>query len=532
MFTRKWVVEMILDLVGYRPDQDLALLRLVEPACGSGAFLGVIAQRVSASCRKHERDITAALDAVRAFDLLPRNVAASRALVERILTAEGWAADDAFRVAQAWVRRADYLLERPAGTPGVDVIVGNPPYIRLEDLPEERMSLYRALWPTMVGRADIYVGFFEAALRSLRAGGRLGFICADRWMRNQYGRELRKLVGDEFALDACIAMHDVDAFEEQVAAYPAVTVLRRGVQQSAVVADTTSRFGEIPAQDLLSWINRQEDQPLRRGTFEAARMPHWFSGDDLWPTGSPARLAVLEDLTERFTVMGQTPGVRVGIGVATGADKVFITRDPDLVEADRLLRMSMVRDTTSGRLEWSGHYLVNPWDDNGHLVDLERYPKLRAHFTRNAAALRGRYIARKNPEKWYKTIDKVETGLTQRPKLLFPDMKLSSHPVLDEGDFYPHHNLYFITSDVWDLEVLGGLLLSKVAEAFVDAYAVKMRGKTLRFQAQYLRRIPLPPPAAITSKQQERLITAFRNRDAEMATSAALDVYGLTEWPD
>ncbi|WP_433372858.1 hypothetical protein [Streptosporangium sp. CA-115845] len=43
VFTRKWVVEMILDLVGYRPDQDLALLRLVEPACGSGAFLGVIA---------------------------------------------------------------------------------------------------------------------------------------------------------------------------------------------------------------------------------------------------------------------------------------------------------------------------------------------------------------------------------------------------------------------------------------------------------------------------------------------------------
>ncbi|SFL14920.1 TaqI-like C-terminal specificity domain-containing protein [Streptosporangium canum] len=525
---------MILDLVGYRSDQDLSLLRLVEPACGTGAFLGVIAQRVSNSCRKHERDITDALDAVRASDLLPRNVAASRALVERILTAEGWASNDASRVAQAWVRRADYLLEQPPGTPQVDVVVGNPPYIRLEDLPEERMSLYRALWPTMVGRADIYVGFFEAALRSLRAGGRLGFICADRWMRNQYGRELRKLVGDEFALDACVTMHDVDAFEEQVSAYPAVTVLRRGVQESAVVADTTSRFGETAAQDLLSWIGRREDRPFQKETFEAARMPHWFSGDDMWPTGSPARLAVLEDLTERFTVLGQASGVRVGIGIATGADKVFITRDPDLVEADRLLQMSMVRDTTSGHLEWSGHYLVNPWDDNGHLVDLKQHPKLWAYFMRNAAALRGRYVAKKNPEKWYKTIDKVESGLRRQPKLLFPDMKLSSHPVLDKGGedgFYPHHNLYFITSDVWDLEVLGGILLSKVAEAFVDAYAVKMRGKTLRFQAQYIRRIPVPDPAVLTSAQKERLIDAFRKRDVEAATSAAMDVYNLTEWP-
>jgi len=41
-------------------------------------------------------------------------------------------------------------------------------------------------------------------------------------MRNQYGRELRRLVGEEFALDVCVTMHDVDAFEEQVSAYPAV----------------------------------------------------------------------------------------------------------------------------------------------------------------------------------------------------------------------------------------------------------------------------------------------------------------------
>lgn len=532
VFTRRWIVEMILDLVGYGPDQDLAALRLVEPACGAGAFLGVIARRVSDSCRKYGRDITDAADAVRAFDLLPRNVAKSRALVESILTAEGWAPADTSRMAHAWVRRGDYLLEQSRGTPAVDVVVGNPPYIRLEELPEERMALYRALWPTMVGRADIYIGFFEAALRSLRAEGRLGFICADRWMRNQYGRELRRLVGREFALDVCVTMHDVDAFEERVAAYPAVTVLRRGVQESAVVADTTERFGETEARELVSWIARKEEGTLRRKSFEAARMPHWFSGEDPWPMGSPARLAVLEDLTERFTVLGDAPGVRVGIGIATGADKVFITRDTDLVETDRLLPLSMVRDTTTGHFEWSGHFLINPWDSDGRLVDLERYPKLRAYLSRNTAVLKGRYVARKNPEKWYKTIDKVEAGLAQRPKLLFPDMKLSIHPVLDKGGFYPHHNLYFITSDTWDLEVLGGLLLSRVAEAFVDAYAVKMRGKTLRFQAQYLRRIPVPDPATLTLKQRKRLTDAFRRRDVEAATTAALDVYGLTAWPD
>jgi hypothetical protein len=261
-------------------------------------------------------------------------------------------------------------------------------------------------------------------------------------------------------------------------------------------------------------------------------MPHWFSGDDLWPSGSPARLAALEDLTERFTVLGdKRSGVRVGIGIATGADKVFITNDAELVESERLLPLAMVRDTTSGTLTWAGNCLVNPWDENGQLVDLERYPRLGAWFRRNRSALNGRYVAKKAPDKWYKTIDKVEHGLTARPKLLFPDMKLRSHPVLDKGGYYPHHNLYFITSDVWDLEVLGGLLLSKVAEAFVDAYAVKMRGKTLRFQAQYLRRIPVPMPGDIKPEIGAALTAAFRARDVEAATGAAIKAYGLSEWP-
>lgn len=532
VFTRRWVVEMILDLVDYRSDRDLAAMRLVEPACGAGAFLEAVAQRVSESCRKHERPVLDAVAAVTAFDLLPRNVEKARALVRRVLVDEGWSDDHALAIARTWVRRGDYLLEGRAKR-NVDFVVGNPPYIRLEDVPESRTNLYRALCPTMVGRADIYIGFFESGLRSLRDGGRLGFICADRWMRNQYGRELRRLVTSEYALDACITMHDVDAFEEQVAAYPAVTVLRRGRQRSAIVADTTRDFGETAAREVMTWIGQASGETTRGVSYEAARLPHWFSGDDLWPTGSPARLAVLEDLAKRFTALGDSAsGVRVGIGIATGADKVFITKERDAVEKERLLPLAMVRDTTSGYLEWSGHYLVNPWNDQGNLVDLDDFPKLRSYFARNAAALRGRYVAKKNPDKWYKTIDKVERGLVDRPKLLFPDMKLISHPVLDEGGHYPHHNLYFVTSEVWDLKVLGGLLLSKVAEAFVDAYAVKMRGKTLRFQAQYLRRIPVPLPEAIRPDHARRLADAFVKRDVKMATAAALEVYGVAEWPE
>lgn len=530
--TRRWVVELILDLVDYTPDRDLSSVRMVEPACGHGAFLEAIAERVSRSCRLRNQSLRSAKDSVRALDLLPANVAASREAVRRVLVSEGWDRRVSSEISRAWVRQGDYLLDDSPDLSDVDVVVGNPPYIRLEDVPEQRMRLYRETCQTMTGRSDVYVGFFETALTSLTAEGRLGFICADRWMRNQYGRDLRRLVCDNGSVDAIITMHDVDVFYDQVSAYPAITLLRRGSQGVVAAARADRSFGADHAPRLLKWIEGEE-LGLESEGFKAARLPHWFSGDDHWPVASPARLSVIEALNDRFVALGDPESrARVGIGVATGADRIFITKDPTLVETDRLLPLAMVADTRAGELHWSGNYLVNPWTASGRLVDLAEYPKLAKYLCAHSDALAGRHVGRRQPMRWYRTIDKVDASLTPLPKLLFADMKLTSEPILDPGGHYPHHNLYFVVSDVWDLRVLGGLLISKVAEAFVDAYAVKMRGGTLRFQAQYLRRIRLPRPEELTAGQCEALAEAFDRRDVAVATEVALTVYGLTGLPD
>nr|WP_202521083.1 N-6 DNA methylase [Streptomyces sp. SID5614] len=532
VFTRRWIVETILNMVGYKDDLDLADMRIVEPACGQGAFLIPIAARLSASCRSRGRSLLDASAAILAFDLLERNIQQTRAALTEQLLSDGWSAQDVQRVIHSWVRQGDFLLQE--SSPGTaDFVVGNPPYIRLEDVPDERMRAYRQACPSMQGRADIYIGFYDAGLRKLRHGGKLGFICADRWMRNQYGRALRQLVTRGYSMDLVLTMHDVDAFEEQVSAYPAITVISRGAQGTAVAADATGAFDAEAARGFGKWVTESGEHLVKASSYHAARLPHWFPGEDSWPAASPARLAMLEDLSDRFPLLEEeTTGTRVGIGVATGADKVFITRDPSTAEPDRLLPLAMVRDTTSGKLDWGGTYLVDPWDEQGQLVDLNAYPKLATYFAQHRPALAKRYIAVKQPARWYKTIDKVDHRLAQRPKLLLPDMKLTIHPVLDEGGLYPHHNLYYIVSDAWDMRVLGGLLLSKVAEAFVEAYAVKMRGGTLRFQAQYLRKIRVPDPADMREEDRGALAGAFEMRDVRAATEAALRAYGLDELPD
>ena len=527
VFTRRWVVDVLLDLTGYRAERNLSDLLLLEPSCGSGAFLGPAIERLLASATKRGRPVLSLRDSIRAYDLLPEHVANCRQLCRDVLRRAGASEENAALLAEAWVNQADFLIDSAIDGLSVDVAIGNPPYIRYDDLPEDVAAEYRRKWLTMRGRGDIYIGFFERALVSLKPGGRVGFICADRWMRNQYGAALRAVVSERFAVEHVWPMHDVDAFEAKVSAYPAITVLANHPQASVVVADTTADFGPNAAAALAAATRQADFEHFEVTGVTAHKLPHWFAGGSLWPTGSPARLALIEYLNDHFRPLHDPQtGTRVSIGVATGADQVYVTKDRDAVEPDRLLPLAMRRDLMTGTFKWQGNYLVNPWTDDGDLVRLTDYPRFAAYLESHPS-LRKRHVARKAPASWHRTIDKVTPGLLHRPKLLIQDMKAHIHPVLEPGGHYPHHNLYYVVSDQWDMEVLGGLLLSRVAQAFIEAYCVRMRGGTLRFQAQYLKQIRVPSPASLSTDLQSRLRSAFVCRDVSAATEAAAAAYGI-----
>jgi adenine-specific DNA-methyltransferase len=529
VFTRRWVVDLILDLSGYTPEKDLAGLTVVEPACGSGAFLIALVERLIESAKRHGHKLVSTRNAIIARDLQAHHVAKSRAVVRQALATAGIDSSQSQRLARRWIQQGDFLLNPPAEK-SADWVVGNPPYIRLEDVSPQLSNAYREACPAMGGRSDVYIGFYERGLATLREGGVLGFICADRWMRNAYGSSLRTLIGREYAVDAIVSMTAVDAFEDEVSAYPAITILRRGEQGTGpLIADAKPHFSADDARQLARVAASRRGQS-RSSAFSASRMPRWFQGPTGWPHGSPAQLGAIAELEGRLpTLEDVNRKTRVGIGLASGADRVFITDDPGLVESERLLPMAMVRDLTDGRMDWSGHYLINPWDEEG-LIDLDDWPATKAYLSKHEATLGKRHTSKKTGN-WHRTIDRVVSGLAQSPKLYLPDFKESLFPVLDPGETYPHHNLYWITSDEWDLEVLGGILLSDMANMFIDAYSVRMRGGYLRFQAQYLRRIRVPRPDQVDGRARRTLRSAFRSRDREKANHAALPLYDLSALP-
>ncbi len=527
VYTKLWVVELLLDLAGYTDDRNVVDATAVEPSAGDGAFLVPMVSRLIASCKRQGRPLADCAKSLIAFELSHESACQARALCASILLKNGAKPAMAEGLAAGWVKTGDYLFE--SLDVAADYVIGNPPYIRLEDIPEQTANLYRNMLPTMRGRADLYIGFYEAALRQLKKGGVCAFICADRWMRNQYGGELRKLVTSAYSVDVVIEMHNADAFADEVDAYPAITVIRRQAQGAAIIASAGPAAGATASGKLSGALlaSRGKKPAIMPKGLRTARVDTWFAGSAPWPCQSPEQLALLRCLEDRFPPLEAS--AKVGIGVASGNDRVFVTKNPDLVEPSRLLKLALAGDALHDRFEWSGHYLVDPWDAKG-LVDLAAFPLLKAYYESHGAALKKRHTAVNNTKGgWYKTIDRVTHALTAKPKLYIPDIKNTLHPVLDAGKTYPHHNLYFIQSEHWDLEVLGGLLISAFGQFFVESYGVRMRGGYLRFQAQYLRRIRVPAPGTLSIKQAGQLRIAFGERDTDLATSVALELYGISK---
>lgn len=528
VYTKPWMVELVLDLAGYMPKRRLAELVALEPSAGDGAFLSAMVRRLVESCERHGIPLTDAGRAIQAFEIDPEAAERAVGVVCETLKQLRVPAATATKLARQWIKTADFL-EASLCFPIADFVIGNPPYIRLEEIPASKAAFYRSGFSAMRGRADIYVAFYQAALYQLKPGGVCAYICADRWMLNDYGSALREFITTEgYNVRHVIEAHDVPAFETEVTAYPAVTIIAREKQGPVTVSKALPGIEKVKTQSLVKSITSLGSSP----GIKTARFPDWFHGTEPWPCSSPEALKLLKHLEAScFPLECKITGTKIGIGVATGADKVFISPGKPDIEPDRILPLALASDMKDGKVRWSGHCMANPWNSNG-LVDLAEYPLLKQHLKPHHELLSSRHTAKKDrAENWHKTIDRVNLGLLKKHKLYIADIKERLLPALDTGKTYPQHNLYWITSETWDIKVLGALLMSAVGEFFIHCYGVRMRGGYLRFQAQYLRRIRVPDPKNISPKLAETLRQAFDTQDFELATKAALEAYQIDEIP-
>ncbi|MFZ5495041.1 MAG: Eco57I restriction-modification methylase domain-containing protein [Verrucomicrobiota bacterium] len=526
VFTKPAIVETILDLAGYKPESSrLADFRLFEPSCGDGAFLTQSIRRLLRSELHWKKRIDWSdrqLDqAITASDLNSGFIALARKTTVELLCAEGCPVLRAGELAEHWVRHADFLLTSWRGT--FDFVVGNPPYVRIEDLPAAVLQRYRELYRTCTDRADLYVAFFEKGLRLLSRRGCLAYICANRFAKNLYGRELRQLIAREYRVRYYLNLEHTQPFETQVSAYPCIAVIDRQRGQptrAATLSDVQPETLATLSQDDSS------AQPTTLATF-----PNWYLDGAPWIATERRNYDRMVALAESCpTLENSAPETKVGIGVATGADDIYVLKGlENSVESTCQLPLVMAADISPQSIDWSGCYLMNPFadSDDGSLRDLAQFPGLKAYFTKHRAALEARHVAQKRAENWYRTIDRVNLQLTRRPKLVIPDIQSGGVIGYDEGRYYPHHNVYWVTSRGWNLRALQALLRSSLVLEQVRAHSVQMRGGAIRYQAQVLRKVRVPSFSALSPKLVELLAEVSTSTDQAQIDALATQAFVL-----
>ncbi len=478
-------------------------LSVLEPSCGDGAFVLPIVDALISENPNWDDD---SLDGfLLAFDVSEKSISHVKCEVAARLDSAGCPKDVVKRLLSCWFRCEDFLLYDFLGK--FDVVIGNPPYIRFDNIAPEKQRAYKARYDTFTERCDIYVPFFERSLSLLSPRGVFSFICTNRFVRSSYGRRLRRMISDSYHVALYLNMEHTQPFETEVSAYPAIYVIDRHIGKNTY-------SGEVASLD---------DDALRHYRTGVARsrlnrFARWYGGEDAWVTTDSAERDRFEAITSSFPTIEQSgAGTQVGIGVASGADEIYV--DPQRnaeIEDSCLLPLVASEDIRSGNIDWNSRYMLNPYDqhDDRQMLDLSMFPKTSAYLMRHADKLKARYCAKKHPDSWYRTLDRISYRVLRAEKILLPDIQRGGNVALDErGEYYPHHNVYWITSDTWNMRALCVLMRSSFVTDQIRRVSVQMRGGSIRYQAQNLRHVHIPAWSSLDKADVTALAELYGEKD-------------------
>ncbi len=365
-----------------------------------------------------------------------------------------------------------------------DFVIGNPPYVSILGLCEDEKREYRAAYETARGRFDLYLLFFERALKSLKPNGRMVFITPEKFLYVETAAPLRRLLSRT-------QVEEIDLIDEQVfeglVTYPTITtIVNRPRYKKTIIRlrDGVERHGTLNG-DGASWM------PVIRGAVE--RM-----------NGRGA----LRDLC-----------VRISCGVATGADEIFVRRIKDL--EPELLRFAL--PTIAGReligpgeLSKPKHAMLIPYTKDACLLQESELGEFGDYLKQRHVRERllKRTCVRRKP--WYAFHETPPLPEILRPKILCKDITEKPHFWIDrKGTLVPRHSAYYIVpKDAQVIERLCEHLNSAEIADWLSEHCQRAANGFLRLQSNILKTIPVPDE--LLSIRHRRRSSSFRNSQPEL----------------
>jgi small nuclear ribonucleoprotein (snRNP)-like protein len=205
---------------------------------------------------------------------------------------------------------------------GFDVVIGNPPYIRQEEIKELKPTLQQN-YQCYTGVADLFVYFYELSLNLLKPKGHLTYISSNKYFRAGYGEKLRQFLTNSSIIHNLIDFGDYPVFEEAIA-YPSIITLSKA----------KSKNNQVQA---LSWDETKKQNIAQFATVleqDGLRIAQENLKPDGWRLESSQNIDLLAKLRNAGKPLGEYVNGRFYRGILTGFNEAFVI---DLATRDRLI---------------------------------------------------------------------------------------------------------------------------------------------------------------------------------------------------
>lgn len=539
---------------------ELCRIRVVDPACGSGAFLVAAFDVLDAEYRQVNEQVQAITGNLDLFDinreilngnlygvdLNPESIEISKLSLWLKTAQKGKPLESLeahLRVGNSLITDANYTA-RPfdwhtafadvfaAG--GFDVVLGNPPYVRMELLKPIKPYLEEH-YKVVSDRADLYCYFYELGLGLLKPGGRLGYISSSTFFKTGSGEPLRRHLLANAQIRTLVDFGDLQVFEG-VTTYPAIVVIDKAEHPAASGNIRFLVLTELPENLAASFAQQAGTMLQSQLSMEAWRLE---AGD---------MAALRRKLTEGHPTLKEVYGSPL-YGIKTGLNDAFVvdmaTRDrliaQDSRSAELLKPFLEGKDLKKWRVEPQDLWLIYIPKNR---INIDDYPAIKAHLLPYREALK----KRATKQAWYELQQAQEAyaSAMRGSKIGYVDMSDKPNFSMDlTGSFYAN-TAYFIPSNDW---CLLALLSSSTLWFYARGLATAYRGGFFRLFSQYVEVFPVPVVSPgirqtleILAQEAQRaaearrdLLASFRRRiltDLAHGGASAKLTKKLADWPE
>jgi type I restriction-modification system DNA methylase subunit len=386
-----------------------------------------------------------------------------------------------------------------------DVVIGNPPYVRVQTAAEEDKKHFAKNYVAAKGKFDLYTVFIEKALKLLKDDGYFSFIVPNKFTQTIYGKGLKQMILENYSIQRFVDFGDLRVFGE-VTTYPCILVIRK------VKPNNRTKGTYVKVKQLSSDIEQRilahqdedgyEDDFLKVFTFKQKNLGLniWSfmpgSAQDIFDKIRESSSTRLKDLTEKCVQ-----------GFITGNNKIYIMRKTSIDEFENkiLKRMPKGKNVRRYNIADEDYYTIYPHEDDGSAFSEKKlsgeFPKTYSYLKLHESELRKRRYYNKSIMdlygNWWSVVHPIPSRYFEQTKIITPNLSEHSNFALDLQNRYIEHDCYIIilnNKDINHYKYILGILNSKAIEFFIRQNSPMFSGGYYKYHTQYLEDIPIVEP--------------------------------------